>query len=131
MDQDVQPKANASPDDAHQSDADVLKPVTADGPPPVDDEAGTPVADDADHARDERITRAVHIALGLLIAALGGWLLYRSRTELAFRGPNGRTGPRLSSGLADDLPDRTRVVTDGGVGVRRQGTAQRCAHVVS
>jgi hypothetical protein len=69
MDQDVAPKANASPDDAQE---------------PVDD---------ADHAREKRITRIVHIVLGLVIAALGAWLLYRSSTELAFRGPNGEPGP--------------------------------------
>ena len=28
-----------------------------------------------------------------MIAALGAWLLYRSRTELAFRGPNNEPGP--------------------------------------
>ena len=82
MNQDVQPKAKASPDDAHEPAVDIDKPV-------VD----KPVVDDADHARDERITRSVHIVLGLVIAALGGWLLYRSRTELAFRGPNGEPGP--------------------------------------
>lgn len=69
MDQDVAPKA---PDE------------------PVTEE---PAVDEAAHARDERVTRVVHIALGLLIAAVGGWLLYRSLTELAFRGPNGEPGP--------------------------------------
>ena len=33
------------------------------------------------------------MVLGLVIAALGAWLLYRSRTELAFRGPNNEPGP--------------------------------------
>jgi hypothetical protein len=80
MDQDVQPKAQAPAEE----------PVTSDIAP---DEVDTPVVDDAGHARDERITRTVHIALGLVIAALGGWLLYRSRTELAFRGSNGEPGP--------------------------------------
>ena len=28
-----------------------------------------------------------------MIAALGAWLLYKSSTELAFRGPNGEPGP--------------------------------------
>jgi Tripartite tricarboxylate transporter TctB family len=69
MDSDVQPKA---PDE------------------PVTEE---PAVDDTDHARDERVTRVVHIALGLVIAAVGSWLLYRSHTELAFRGPNGEPGP--------------------------------------
>ena len=31
--------------------------------------------------------------LGLVIAGLGAWLLYRSRTELAFRGTNNEPGP--------------------------------------
>jgi hypothetical protein len=80
MDQDVQPKAQAAAEE----------PVPSDIAP---DEVDTPVVDDAEHARDERITRSVHIVLGLVIAALGGWLLYRSRTELAFRGSNGEPGP--------------------------------------
>jgi hypothetical protein len=77
MDQDVQPKAQAAADDAVE--------------PPAD--SATTVDETVHHARDERITRSVHIALGLVIAALGAWLLYRSRTELAFRGPNGEPGP--------------------------------------
>ncbi len=85
MDQDVQPKANASPDDADKPvDAVIQPPDATDGDNPVED---------ADHARDERITRLVHIVLGLVIAAIGAWLLYRSSTELAFRGPNGEPGP--------------------------------------
>jgi Tripartite tricarboxylate transporter TctB family len=48
---------------------------------------------DADHRRDVRLTRRVHVALGLVIAGLGAWLLYRSRTELDFRGPNNEPGP--------------------------------------
>jgi hypothetical protein len=76
MDQGVQPKTPAPADEA-----DV----------PVD-EADQPV-DDAARARDEHITRTVHIVLGVVIAAVGAWLLYRSRTELAFRGPNGEPGP--------------------------------------
>jgi uncharacterized iron-regulated membrane protein len=47
----------------------------------------------ADHERDARLTRRVHVVLGLVIAGLGGWLLYTSRTELAFRGPNNEPGP--------------------------------------
>ena len=39
------------------------------------------------------MTRRVHVVLGLVVAALGAWLLYRSRTELAFRGPNNEPGP--------------------------------------
>ncbi len=99
MDQDVQPKAKASPDDAHRpaTPDDAAVPTLGGGDvdkPNVDQPVvDKPVVDDADHARDERITRSVHIVLGLVIAALGGWLLYRSRTELAFRGPNGEPGP--------------------------------------
>ena len=33
------------------------------------------------------------MVLGLVVAGLGAWLLYRSRTELAFRGPNNEPGP--------------------------------------
>lgn len=46
-----------------------------------------------DQNRDIRLTRRVHVMLGLVIAVLGAWLLLRSRTELAFRGPNGEPGP--------------------------------------
>lgn len=57
----------------------------------------TPAADTepkpADHDRDARLTRRVHVVLGLVIAGLGTWLLYKSRTELAFRGPNNEPGP--------------------------------------
>jgi hypothetical protein len=35
----------------------------------------------------------VHVVVGLVIAAVAGWLLYKSCTELAFRGPNGEPGP--------------------------------------
>src|SRR6185312_11794567 len=48
---------------------------------------------DGDQKRDARLTRRVHVVLGLVIAAVGAWLLYRSRTELAFRGPNNEPGP--------------------------------------
>ena len=48
---------------------------------------------DGDQKRDIRLTRRVHVILGLVIAVLGAWLLLRSRTELAFRGPNGEPGP--------------------------------------
>ena len=48
---------------------------------------------DGDKKRDIRLTRRVHVILGLVIAVLGAWLLYRSLTELAFRGPNGEPGP--------------------------------------
>ena len=48
---------------------------------------------DGDQKRDARLTRRVHVVLGLVIAGLGAWLLYRSRTELAFRGTNNEPGP--------------------------------------
>jgi hypothetical protein len=83
MDSDVQPKANALSDDAQRPAADA-----AEFPDLQDDGEST-----ADRERDERVTRVVHIALGLVIAGLGAWLLYRSSTELAFRGPNGEPGP--------------------------------------
>jgi Tripartite tricarboxylate transporter TctB family len=50
-------------------------------------------APDAPDPADLRLTRRVHVALGLVIAALGAWLLYRSLTELAFKGSNGEPGP--------------------------------------
>ena len=56
-------------------------------------EGEQPPVDDGDHTREVRLTRWVHIALGLVIAALGAWLLYRSRTELQFRGANNEPGP--------------------------------------
>jgi hypothetical protein len=87
MDQGVQPKAKPLTDE-------VAQPAADDVPQPQDDADVSPPAEDgADHARDERITRLVHIVLGVVVAALGGWLLYRSRTELAFRGSNGEPGP--------------------------------------
>jgi hypothetical protein len=92
MEQEVQPeaKAKASADQAgtnghHQEAETHLE-------PPVLDNAD-PVADDAAHAHDERVTRVVHIVLGLVIAVVAAWLLYRSRTELAFRGANNEPGP--------------------------------------
>jgi hypothetical protein len=100
MDQDVAPKANRSGGPADQPDRngrpdDVDRHVEprSDAEPPDADHTKDNAEDAADHARDERITRVVHIVLGLVIAALGSWLLYRSRTELAFRGPNGEPGP--------------------------------------
>jgi hypothetical protein len=58
-----------------------------------DGDAGSSPDDTPDPQRESRLTRRVHIVLGLVVAALGGWLLYRSRTELAFRGPNNEPGP--------------------------------------
>jgi Tripartite tricarboxylate transporter TctB family len=42
---------------------------------------------------DLRLTRRVHVILGIVVAALGAWLLYLSHTELAFRGENHEPGP--------------------------------------
>src|ERR1700760_1479975 len=81
MDQDVQPKAPPPELPADEPAAVIEEPTEA------------TEADTADHARDERVTRVVHIVLGLLIAAVAAWLLYRSHTELAFRGSNGEPGP--------------------------------------
>jgi Tripartite tricarboxylate transporter TctB family len=52
-----------------------------------------PPGDNPDQQRAARLTRWVHVVLGLIVAAVGAWLLYRSRTELAFRGPNNEPGP--------------------------------------
>ena len=59
-------------------------------------EAQPPTADgddEHDDKRDARLTRPVHVLLGLVIAAVGAWLLYKSRTELEFRGANNEPGP--------------------------------------
>ena len=48
---------------------------------------------DVDQKREARLTRGVHVVLGLVVAGLGAWLLYRSRTELDFRGSNNEPGP--------------------------------------
>lgn len=67
---------------------------------PGEDEAGAaeelepkPIPADVDQHRDARLTRRVHVVLGLVVAAVGAWLLYTSRTELEFRGPNNEPGP--------------------------------------
>jgi Tripartite tricarboxylate transporter TctB family len=74
-----------------RTDADVARNGEVDHPPVVGAAEREPAAGDA--ARDTRLTRRVHVVLGLVIAALGAWLLYKSSTELAFRGPNGEPGP--------------------------------------
>jgi hypothetical protein len=86
MDQDVQPKAEAPAEKVAPADP-------APPPDPVDEAADESADQDAHHERDERVTRVVHVVLGLVIAAFGAWLLYRSHTELAFRGGNGEPGP--------------------------------------
>jgi hypothetical protein len=48
---------------------------------------------DVDQKREARLTRRVHVVLGLVIAGLGAWLLYKSWTSLEFRGSNGEPGP--------------------------------------
>jgi putative tricarboxylic transport membrane protein len=83
MEQEVQPKAEAAADKTIPA-----QPVGSAEPP---DQAGEQTSED--HARDARITRLVHIILGLVIAGLAAWLLYRSRTELAFLGANNEPGP--------------------------------------
>jgi hypothetical protein len=86
-------------------DQDIVRPTGADvarkveHPPASGDAEQKPAEDaeqkpaDGDQIHDARLTRRVHVVLGLVIAALGAWLLYRSRTELAFLGPNNEPGP--------------------------------------
>ena len=81
MDQDI----------VRRTDADVARNGKLEHPPAAGDAEQKPA--DGDQKRDARLTRRVHVVLGLVIAALGAWLLYRSRTELAFRGPNNEPGP--------------------------------------
>jgi hypothetical protein len=81
MDQDIDRRA----------DVDVARNGKAEHVPTADTAEQEPA--DADQKRDIRLTRRVHVVLGLVIAVLGAWLLLRSRAELAFRGPNGEPGP--------------------------------------
>jgi hypothetical protein len=74
-----------------RTDADVARNGEVKHLPAADDVEQKPA--DGDQKPDARLTRVVHVVLGLVIAALGAWLLYKSRTELAFRGPNGEPGP--------------------------------------
>jgi hypothetical protein len=74
-----------------RTDADVSRNGEVEQTPPVGAAEQEPA--DGDKKRDIRLTRRVHVILGLVIAVLGAWLLYRSSTELAFRGPNGEPGP--------------------------------------
>jgi hypothetical protein len=92
MDQDVQPKAKAVSDEVKKPAREIREPQ--DDVVEVVDRGGAAAGDGVpDDARDKHVTRVVHIGLGLVIAGLGAWLLYRSSTELAFRGSNGEPGP--------------------------------------
>lgn len=82
MDQDI----------VRRTDADVASNSQVEPPPPTGNAEQSP-ADTDQEQRDVRLTRRVHVVLGLVIAGLGGWLLYMSRTDLAFRGPNNEPGP--------------------------------------
>lgn len=65
----------------------------------VEEAEAVQLSDGHDHeaaapsAADVRLTRRVHVVLGLLVAVVSAWLLYRSRTELAFYGAGGEPGP--------------------------------------
>jgi hypothetical protein len=61
---------------------------------PTDEAAVPDHEDQKDHdGADLRLTRRVHVVLGIVVAVLGAWLLYLSHTELAFRGENHEPGP--------------------------------------
>ncbi len=81
MDQDI----------VRRADADAARNSEVEQPPAADDAEQKPA--DGEQKRDGRLTRRVHVVLGLVIAGLGAWLLYKSRTELAFRGANNEPGP--------------------------------------
>jgi hypothetical protein len=74
-----------------RTDVDVARNGKVEHAPTVDAAEQEPA--DGDQKPDIRLTRRVHVVLGLVIAVLGAWLLLKSRTELAFRGPNGEPGP--------------------------------------
>jgi Tripartite tricarboxylate transporter TctB family len=89
----AEPPAPRSPAEADQKPA--QEPVVAEDEnlgqePDTDDEK--PV-DKKPDAHDVRVTRRVHVVLGIVIAAVSAWLLYMSRTELEFRGANNEPGP--------------------------------------
>ena len=101
MAQDVQPKA-VHPGAQPQADPVGPPAETAEKPPAetIEEFPGESPGESveqpdesADSERDEKTTRLVHIVLGLVIAGLGAWQLDRSRTELAFHGPNNEPGP--------------------------------------
>jgi len=91
MAQDVRPKPEASSDETAPAQPVVpgqpAEPTAEQSADPVDTAERTP------DPRDVRLTRRVHVVLGIVIAVVGAWLLYRSRTELAFRGANNEPGP--------------------------------------
>jgi hypothetical protein len=80
-------------DDERVSEAEGTAAPSPEPAEPVATIASVEVAEPAPDPADLRLTRRVHVALGLVIAALGAWLLYRSLTELAFKGSNGEPGP--------------------------------------
>jgi putative tricarboxylic transport membrane protein len=92
MDQDIVRRASDNAADVARNGEGQHPPVADDVEPAADGHAEQQPAD-GDHKRDARLTRRVHVVLGVVIAVLGAWLLYMSRTELAFRGPNHEPGP--------------------------------------
>lgn len=60
---------------------------------PTPDDAPDPQATGDIDWQAVRFTQKVHVGLGLVVAAAGGWMLYRSLTELPFTGANGEPGP--------------------------------------
>ena len=63
--------------------------LVVESPVEVVDESDDVVAaetEDGPTEHDIRLTRTTHVALGLVIAAAGAWMLYRSETELPYRG---------------------------------------------
>jgi hypothetical protein len=92
MASDTDQPAVAALDDARVPDVKRKAPPAPEPAEPVESVDVEPAPDAPDPA-DVRLTRRVHVVLGLLIAAIGAWLLYRSLTELAFKGGNGEPGP--------------------------------------
>jgi hypothetical protein len=90
----TQPPGPRSPAVADQEPA--QEPVVAEDDTLGQDPDTAAVEKDAvekDDAHDVRVTRRVHVVLGIVIAAVSAWLLYMSRTDLAFRGANNEPGP--------------------------------------
>ena len=101
----------------------------------VEDDTTAPEAGQSirqsDSRREARLTRRVHVVLGLVVAALGAWLLYRSRTELAFRGPNNEPGPGLPSRPVDACLIGLGLSPVGGLAARSQGQKRRGADTLA